>query len=212
MYSDGDFVIVIGRQFGSGGKELGAELSERLGIPCYDKTILNEAACEIGFRKEIFSRSDEKKPSLFRSFFNCNPGIATESCASPSLCADTVYAMQSETISRLAQRGPCIFVGRTADYILRDHPRMVSIFLHASRQERIRRICRRKDASCEKDACELLARRDKERQNYYEYYTGRKWGDAATYDLTLNATGIPAPWLAAVVISYLNSKAPGRVE
>jgi len=205
------YAIVIGRQFGAGGKALGAELAKRLGIRCYDKTLLSRAAESLGFRKELMANADERKPSIFRSFLNCNPGIANEQIAGSPMHGDSLYKIQSEVITKLAERESCIFVGRTADYVLREHPCMVSVFLHADRAHRIDRICKRGDADYH-SAPDILNKRDRERQKYYNYYTGRKWGDSATYDITLNASGIPIDKLASIVIEYLNCKAGCNVN
>lgn len=207
MKPDTRFAIVIGRQFGSGGKELGSELAARLAIPCFDKTLLSEAAQRFGFKKEILANADEKKPSVLRSFLNCNPGISNDQYGLASMSGDSLYRIQSKVISQLADEGSCIFVGRTADYVLRDHPCVVSVFLHASDRHRINRICARGDAGNEKEASELLAKRDRQRQKYYDYYTGRRWGVGSTYDLCLNASDIDIKSIASIVIDYLNCKA-----
>ena len=124
-----DFVIVIGRQYGSGGRELGQMLARRLGIPYYDKALLSEAAGRLGFRADLFERADEKRPSFFSSLLSANYGSSTY-FAPGAMHNATLYQMQSDVIRNLMD-SPCVIVGRTADYIGRERKNVVSIFLHA---------------------------------------------------------------------------------
>ena len=201
--SSRSYYIVIGRQFGSGGKELGQELSKRLGIPCYDKTLIAKASERFGLTPEIIAKADERRPSALKSFFSCNPG-APDGQYPATMDKETLYAIQSNVIRQLAAEGPCIFVGRTADYILRDEPGLFSIFLHAGQSERIKNICRRGDASCMRNAEACIAKKDKERQSYYQYYTGKKWGMAENYHLCIDTSKFSIPQLADIICSCLN--------
>lgn len=197
------FYIVVGRQFGSGGLEFARELASRLGVECYDKTLVTEAAQRFGFSREIIARADERCPSRLRSFLSCNPGIP----AAPgidSVGKETMYSIQSAVIRQLAAEGSAIFVGRTADYILRDAPLLLSVFLHSTPEKRAERIVRRNDAKNIREARDLLCRKDKERQQYYKYYTGRIWGAADNYHLCLDASAFPVDVMADTVIALLN--------
>ncbi len=175
-----DFVIVIGRQYGSGGRELGQMLARRLGIPYYDKALLSEAAGRLGFRADLFERADEKRPSFFSSLLSANYGSSTY-FAPGAMHNATLYQMQSDVIRNLMD-SPCVIVGRTADYIGRERKNVVSIFLHADNAYRVSRT----------------------RQTYYNYFTGRKWGDAANYHLSLCTSLFSTERAADLVCRYLD--------
>lgn len=198
-----NFHLIIGRQFGSGGKELGKKIAERLGIPCYDKSLLVAAAERLGLRADLLRNKEEKRPSRLRSFLSCNPGINSDNIGN-NFDSSSIYSVQTNVIRQLSIENSCVFVGRTADYILRDHKRMLSIFLHAAPQWRARRIVERGDAANIREAHDLLIKKDKERQSYYNYYTGRKWGEASTYHLTADTSIIPIDILTEFIIDILN--------
>lgn len=198
-------VIVIGRSFGAGGIAIGRALSIRLGIPVYDKELLKTSAEEFGFKKEIFERTDEKRPSLLRRLVTQSYGVQENFVAVPCN-AENLYEAQSRVIRAIAKQEPCIIIGRTADYILRDFPGLVSIFIHAPLAYRAHRIVERGDASSDIDAIELAKRRDKSRQEYYNYFTGRQWGLATNYDLTLNASLLTIDGAAQLIADYIGLK------
>ena len=120
--------IIIGRQFGAGGRELGELLAKKLGIPYYDRSLLKVAAQRLGFDEEIFDNADERKPSILRSMLSINYGAMAADYSISSLNREKIYMAQSDVIRQLAQEGPAVFVGRTADYITRDMPHRLSIF------------------------------------------------------------------------------------
>ena len=180
-------IITIGRSFGAGGRAIGKCLSEMLGIPVYDNELLKEVAQQFGFSKEIFARADEKRPSVFRRFVSQAYGVQ-EAYIADALSPENLYQAQSAVIRAIAKKSPCIFIGRTADYILRDFPGLLSVFLHAPLAFRAIKIVERGDARSEIEAIELANRRDKKRQEYYNYFTGRQWGVASNYDLTLDSS------------------------
>ena len=196
-------IIVIGRQFGGGGRALGRELSRRMRIPVYDKEMLSEAAERFGIDRRLFERSDEKKPSILRSLLESACGNAMPTCDDQAIGPDRLYQIQSQVISHLAGEGSAIFVGRTADYVLRAHPGLLSIFVHADVEQRARRIVERGDASTLQDAAALARRQDKVREGYYNYFTGRKWGDAANYDLSINLGRISIAEAADMVEKFV---------
>lgn len=200
-----DTIIVIGRQFGSGGRRIGKALAEALGFKYYDKELLSEAAAELGFSHEIFQKNDEKKPTALSSLLLGAFGV-TEQFGPGTLSGEGIYKEQSHVIESLAQRHGCVIVGRTADYIMRGHPHLVSIFLHAPVEYRSRLICDRKDAGCMEKAAELARKRDRERESYYNYFTGRRWGAASNYDLTLDASQMSPEEAAEVIVTYVASK------
>lgn len=183
-----DFVIVIGRQYGAGGRQLGKKLSEKLNVPYYDKELLSEAAQTLGLSKDLFVKADEKKPSLLRSFLSFNCGSSSASFDSYTMSDDNIYRAQSDVIRSICDKGSCVIVGRTADYIMRNHPGLLSIFIHASEKYRARAIFSRGEASSEEKALEKIHKNDHCRESYYNYYTNRQWGKADNYDLTFDSS------------------------
>lgn len=182
-----DHIIVIGRQYGSGGRQLGRLLSRRLGIPYYDKELLREAADKLGFRADLFEQADEKRPSRLMSMVGANYGASTY-FTSGAMNGGTLYQMQSDVVRGLLEKGPCVVVGRTADYIGRDLPNLISIFLHADKEVRVRRTLERNPQMRTEDVALWLDRQDTARSDYYNYYTGRKWGKADNYDFCINTS------------------------
>lgn len=186
---DKSYVINIGRQLGSGGRLIGQMLSERLGIGYYDKEILSLAAQESGFCKEIFERNDEKK-GFFASFFNSITPIMNSNHGDfyrNQLSDENLFRIQSLAIRKAAEEGSCIFIGRCADYILREHPRCLNVFISAHRQERIERIVQNMNVD-EQTAAKLLEQGDKARADFYNFYSSQKWGAAETYDFCFNSS------------------------
>lgn len=182
------FVVVIGRQFGCGGREIGRKIADALGVRYYDKTLLSNAAATFGFSKQLFDRADEKRPSWLRSLLQYNYGVENAVSEFSDIDNESLYQAQSRVIEKLAQQGPCVIVGRTADYILRDHPRMLSIFLHAPEEFRARKIIDRNDADTMNGALCMARKMDNARDSYYTYYTNRPWGHASTYHLCLDTS------------------------
>ena len=179
------YVITIGRQLGSGGKQIGGILSQRLNIPCYDKELIQLASRESGLGKEFFEKMDEKSSySFFGNFFGFRSGYVGD-CN--YLCNETLFQIQSDVIKQLAEKGSCIFVGRCADYILRHHPRLLRVFISARKEDRIERICLEQNFS-EKEAAALIEQTDKRRAAYYNYYSNKVWGMAVSYDLCVNSS------------------------
>lgn len=189
-YPDNSFVVVIGRQFGSGGRMIGRKIAEALGVPYYDKSLLKEAAAEFGLSDHLFNAADEKRPSLLRSLLHLNYGATSAPHDTTSLSNEGLYTAQSKVIRKLASRGSCVIVGRTADHILKDHPKLISIFLHAPLEERARRAAGRGDAEAFEKAKSLALHTDKKRESYYNYFTGRRWGFADNYTFSLDSSRI----------------------
>lgn len=197
-------IITIGRSFGAGGRAIGRRLSSLLEIPFYDNELLKAAAAEFGFASEIFARADEKKPSIFKRLVTQAYGVQ-EAYLSDALSSETLYQAQSQVIRSIASLGPCIIIGRTADYILRDFPGTVKVFVHAPLAYRAQKIVERGDAATSEEAIELARQKDRNRQEYYNYFTGREWGTAANYDLTVDSS-LLTPQLSAEVISFFIKK------
>ncbi len=184
------FAVNIGRQLGSGGREIGEKLARHLGIGFYDKELINLASKESGLCPEFFEKADEKASQgmsgcIFGMRFPFFSGgvLPSMNC----LSNDALFKVQSDVIRRLASEKSCLFVGRCADYILRDNPRCVNVFVSASREDRIMRLCRLHGIS-EGDAGEMIDRADRKRAEYYNYYSNKTWGMASTYHLCINSS------------------------
>jgi cytidylate kinase len=199
-----NYIITIGRQLGSGGKQIGELLSQKLGIPCYDKELILLASRDSGLGKEFFEKFDEKNSySIFSNLFGYHSGYANEQ-AGNYLCNETLFRIQSDVIKKLAGEESCIFVGRCADYILRNHPHLLSIFVHANLDDRIRRIIADKNCT-EKEASNLLEQTDKKRAEYYNYYSNKRWGMATSYDLCINSSILGIEKTTNFIHQYVSS-------
>ncbi|MBR5550768.1 MAG: cytidylate kinase-like family protein [Muribaculaceae bacterium] len=208
MNENKNFVITIGRQFGSGGRELGKLLASTFGIEYYDKELLQEAAKQAGMSPEFFAQSDERAPSFLSGMFAVGTGYNPASCysCSSSLTGDSVYCAQSEFIRKIANEKSCVIVGRSADYVLREHPRCVNIFVHSSEEDCIVRIMRRGDRPTPEQARTIAQKTNKLRANYYNFYTDKRWGDAASYDLTINTSLLKMEDVVAIVAEYIRRR------
>ena len=184
------FVVNIGRQLGSGGHEIGEKLADRLGIGFYDKELIALASEASGLSQEFFERADERaSQSLVSGLLGMRFPFISESTMGLNNClsGDSLFKVQSDVIRRLASEGSCLFVGRCADYILRDSDRIINIFISASTQARQERLCRTLNLSPE-EAMEKMEKADKKRSDYYNYYSNRTWGMASTYHLCIDSS------------------------
>ena len=202
-----DFVIVIGRQFGSGGREIGRRIAEKLGIPYFDKNLLAGAAKAFGFDKDVLADADEKRPSFIRTFLGSSYGNTSDFGCWGSLSPDALYDVQSRVIGRICHAGPCVIVGRTADYIARELTNLFSVFIHSPEAHRARRIVMRNDAADEAEAIRIAKKADSKRESYYNYYTGRRWGAASNYHLSLDASMLSMEETVDLIISFLKARA-----
>lgn len=181
-----NYVINIGRQLGSGGLAVGELLAGRLGIRFYDKELINLATRESGLCSEVFETADEKRSRGWLSGLIGYLRVPSDGL-NDMLSDDVLFRIQSDVIRQVAARESALFVGRCADYILRDHPRALSVFITGDREDRIRRICEREGCS-ETEALRRMARGDAQRSGYYNYYSPDTWGAASTYDLCVNSS------------------------
>ena len=183
-------IYTIGREFGSGGKDVGEKLAAKLGVPFYDKDLLTRAAAESGLCEEIFHMQDEKPTSSFLyslvtdtySFSNYHGNTYLDMPLSQK-----VFLAQFDTIKKIASEGSCVIVGRCADYALSDDPHCINAFIYAGKDYRIKRVAHNLGLS-ESKAKDLINRTDKQRASYYNYYTSNRWGDAKSYDLCLDSS------------------------
>lgn len=201
-----NFVLVIGRQYGAGGRSLGKKLAETFGVPYYDKELLSEAAESMGFNSEIFTQKDEKRPSFLRSILSFNYGSLNDSIQSETLSSENIYKFQSDVIRSIAEKGSCVIVGRTADYILRDHKNLLSIFINAPIEHRAKLIHERGDAESIEKAIEKAKKSDKSRESYYNYFTNQHWGRADNYHLTFDSSKISTEAIINLIQQHLSAK------
>lgn len=181
-------IITINRQYGSGGREIGKKLAEQFGIPFYDNEIISRAAKETGFSEAAFQTVEDKATnSLLYSiamgmnvFTNQDVGFAGLSLD------DRIFLAQSNVIRKVAEEGPCVIVGRCADYILRDLDDVVNVFISADLDFRIQRSIQ-VDHIAQDHAAETVAKKDKSRGNYYRYHTGDRWDNLFNYSLTIRS-------------------------
>ena len=182
-------VICFGRQLGSGGREIAEKLAKKLDLPLYDKEILALAAKNTGLGRELFENADEKaSPNIFVGFARSYP-IVNESLImqeSP-LSNNALFKFQCEVITQVASKGSAVFVGRCADFILRDHPGLFSVFICGDNKDRIERLCRLRGISIE-EAIKTIKKIDKQRSTYYKYYTDKTWGEASSYNVCINSS------------------------
>ena len=207
------FYITIGREKGAGGLEIAKKLSEEFGIPQYDKQLLDVAAQESGLSKELFADIDERRGSKFISgFFSGIMGsLYSEYGTSSGINREELFRIQSESIIKIANEGSAIFIGRCADYILRERANCLNVFITATPEDRVERLLEcNKIANAEKytreEMVELLEKSDHKRENYYNYFTYKQWGAAASYDLCLNSSLLGIDGCVKVISDIIRSK------
>lgn len=194
-------IITIGRQLGSGGREIGMRLSEKLGIPFYDNEILTEAAKKSGYSEEIFTRHDEKPTSSFLYALAMGVNHFGHTYQKPLLLE--IYLAQFDTIRRLAKEGSGVFIGRCSDYVLNDMKEAFNIFVHADMSTRVTRTMLKHDVDAKK-AEEMCIRSDKDRASYYNYYSNNVWGDSRHYDLCINTGKVGIEQATDIIIDIMN--------
>lgn len=205
-----NLIISIGRQFGSGGRIIGKALSNKLNIDYYDNELLTLAAKENGISPEFFENSDEKSISILEHASHWFENLAAGNLFNDNILSnDTMFKMQADTIRKLAEKKSCIIVGRCSDYVLRDNPNCVSIFLHSSEEERAKRISKRMNIS-EEEAVEIMHEEDKKRAAYYNFYSSKTWGESKTYDLSIDVSKLGEDGTLEFILNYLRMRYPKR--
>ena len=182
-------IYTIGREFGSGGREVGEKLAAKLGIKLYDKELLQQAAKDSGFCEEIFENHDEKPTNSFLYSLVMDTYSVSGYSAAPFLdmpLNHKVFLAQFETIKKIAEKESCVIVGRCADYALSDNPDCINVFIHADLEVRIKNVSKNLNIT-ENKARDIINKTDKQRASYYNYYTSKKWGDSKSYNLSLDA-------------------------
>lgn len=207
---DKNIVISIGRQFGAGGRRVGQALAKELGIAYYDKELIMEAAKEFGFAPAFFEENDEKSASLSGNVLQWMESFVTNGFGSKNyLSQDTLFEMQSEVVRKVAEKHSCVIVGRCSDYVLRDYPNCVSVFLHSSDEDRVQRIWERSGLTAE-EAIAKMRMEDKKRAAYYNFYSSKTWGESATYTLSIDVSSIGVEQTVQLIMFYLRQR--GMIE
>ena len=196
-------IINVGRQLGSGGHDIGRMLALDFQAKYYDRELLNLAAKESGLSEKIFEQNDEKK-GFFRGLFNIGaPHVS--SGYKPGISQETLFQFQSEAIQKAAKEGSCVFVGRCADYVLRDFGNTVNIFITASMGYRIEQIMNKQHLDFEA-AQKFIEQKESTRAAYYNYYTGKKWGSAESYDLCVDSSVLGFVETEKLIAQFIRKK------
>jgi len=190
-------IINIGRQFGSGGRQVALALGKKLGLKVYDNELITEAAEKSGFSKDLLSKSDENRNLFsFSNFLTSGKFGVAESYTSDN----EMFKIQSDVIRDIAEKGSAIFIGRCSDYILRDM-KCLDVFISAPLKERAKRVCDRLEISIE-EAETLCQKKDRNRETYYNYFTFGNWGMASNYDLCIDSSVLGIDATADMIIAF----------
>ena len=193
-------IITIGRQYGSGGKEIGEKIAKELGIPFYDKELLTAAAKKSGICEEMFESHDEKPTSSFLY------SLVVGSYASGQTPMNhKLFLAQFDAIKEIASQGSCVILGRCADYALEDDPDVINVFIHADKETRIKRAVKYYNVE-EGKAEDVINKTDKQRASYYNFYSGKKWGNTGSYDLSVNSGFIGIDNTVKTIIDFVEKR------
>ena len=201
------FVITIGRQFGSGGRSIGQKLAEKLGISFYDKELISLAAKESGINPEVFENVDEKAAnsllySLSMGMYSFGSGFSVMGDLPVN---DKLYLLQHKLIKEIAERESCVIVGRCADYVLRENPNCVNLFIYANIEFRKEEAVKRHGIDAAR-AEHIINKTDKSRANYYSFYSGQKWGMVENYDLCIDSSKLSEESIVDLIVQYLRAR------
>ena len=199
-----NIVITISRQYGSGGKTIGAMLAKELGVNCYSREILRMASEDSGINERLFGMSDEKirKAGWFRILNRPYEGQLLPPEDRDFVSDDNLFNYQAKVIKELASKETCVIIGRCADYVLKDYLNVVSVFIHADRKFCLARSMERHSMT-EKEMQKYIEKTDRYRADFYEYHTGHKWADARNYDLSLNSAKLGFEKCVEEIRSYM---------
>ncbi|MBO5448367.1 MAG: cytidylate kinase-like family protein [Ruminococcus sp.] len=200
-------IITISREFGSGGREIGKILAQDFSIPFYDKELLEIASKESGICQELFVKNDESYTNSFLfSLVMGNYPVTADGRINPDMPLNhKIFLAQFETIKKLGEQGPCVIVGRCADYVLKGMPNVINFFVSGNIKEKKARILQRYDIEKNK-AEDFIKKTDKRRASYYNYYTDMKWGEAKNYDLCINTSKTGIEGAVRLMKSYIDIK------
>ena len=183
-------IITIGREYGSGGRQIGQEVAKYFGIKCYDKELLEHAANDSGICKELFEHHDEKPTNsfLYSLVMDTYSFGYSSSGFSDMPMNHKIFLAQFDAIKNIAKEGPCVLVGRCADYALHDMKNCLHFFIYADEETKIKRLVKKYPDLNESKARDMMIKKDKQRQSYYNYYSSKKWGRADSYDFCINSS------------------------
>ena len=203
-----NLIITIGRECGSAGRMIGQKVAEALGVKCYDKELLAIAAKESGFSEELFHTHDEKPTnSFFYSLVMDNyamGGYHTSGYVDMPL-NHKIFLAQFDTIKKLAERESCVIVGRCADYALSEYPNVVSVFIRAEEEDKLKRLSEKYGVPAEK-ARDVMIKTDKRRASYYNYYSNKKWGSSRSYDLCISSSAVGEDGAVDIIVAFAQAK------
>lgn len=198
-------IITIGREFGSGGREIGQKLAQSMGVPFYDKELIARAAKESGFCEEMIQNHDERPTNSF--LYNLVMDTYSFGYNSAALVdmpiSHKVFLAQYDAIKKIADEGSCVIVGRCADYALGEYDNCLNIFIHAKMNARVKRIMKRYELP-EPKAKDMIIKRDKQRQSYYNYYSSKKWGHSDTYDLSVDSSVLGIDGTVNLILQFID--------
>ncbi len=200
-------IITIGRECGSGGRQIGKKLAEELGIKCYDKELLDQAAKQSGLCRELFETHDEKPTSSFLYSLvmdTYSVGYANSSYLDMPL-NHKIFLAQFDTIKSIAEQESCVIIGRCADYALADLPNLVTVFITADDNVKIKTLMERHQIS-ESKAKDIMVKTDKKRASYYNYYSSKRWGDSKSYDLCINSSKVGMDGVIKIIKEFAEVK------
>ncbi len=198
-------IINVGRQLGSGGRVIAQLLAEEFGCAFYDKEILNLAAKESGFSESFFEQHDEHK-RFFKSLFHLHTQhLSDNNFYTNKFSEESLFQFQAEAILKAASEGNCVFVGRCADYILRDDPDAISVFITGDLKQRASQVMKRHECSYE-NALKIISNKEGNRASYYNYFTGKKWGDCQSYDLSVNSSVLGLEGTAQFIAQFIRER------
>ena len=197
-------IVTISRQYGSGGRYIGENLAKAMGVPCYDEKLIDMVAKESGFAQSFVAEKGERMTgsllfniasslSFANNVFSTNNGVTLQ---------DEIYFTQNRIIKELADKGPCVIVGRCADYALSEYKDCFSVFVHADTDWRINRLSQKHNKTA-KEAKDMINKTDKSRSSYYNYYTNKKWGAASSYNLCVDSSKLGIDGAAKAIIQAI---------
>ncbi len=196
MQKNNNYVITIGREFGSGGHEIGKKLAQALGVRFFDGELISEASRQSGVCEDMLGNTDEKAPGILD--YALLGGWGNESV----LSGGSFYILLSKVIRRLVDEQSCVIVGRTADYIMREHPYSVSVFIHAPEHYKLGRVCTENNINEDK-AIEMMQKKDHQRAKYYSFYTDNEWGKSNNYNISIDSSKLGINGTVALLRIYV---------
>lgn len=203
----GGFIVTISRGYGSGGRTIGKKLAQELGVSCYDREILRLASNESGINESLFAKADEKLKNtlLFKVARDVYTGEEIPPDTDDVISNDRLFQYQAKVLKELAQKESFVVIGRCADYVLRDYPNLVRVFVYAPFEDCVASEAARSSLT-QPEIERFIKATDKHRAEYYQYYTGKAWNDATNYDLCFNSSAIGKDTCVTLIRDYMKLK------